>query len=193
MWAVNLSLFVGGVVLGSFVEYWWHRLAHLGYGRGLRRLHLHHHRTGLPAGALVEGVAYYFVTAPVALIALSVGWLAGDPIVALWFCGGGLAWSLWAGYSHQIQHERPELAFWSPVPVHYLHHHGPRPKANYGLGTHVWDRAFGTYDTTGWDERPKIGRLREYLSVRWVTMPPTPLVIRVGERPVETVPVTSAR
>jgi sterol desaturase/sphingolipid hydroxylase (fatty acid hydroxylase superfamily) len=175
VWAITIGLVVAGAVLGSFVEYWWHRLAHKGYGRALRRIHLHHHRTGMPAGALVERIGYYVVTAPVAAAALAVGWLAGDVPAALWFCGGAFLWSLWAGYSHQVQHEHPGIAFWSPVPVHYLHHFGPVPKANYGLGTHLWDKAFGTYDTTGWGDRPRVGRPREYLSVRWVTMPPAPL------------------
>jgi sterol desaturase/sphingolipid hydroxylase (fatty acid hydroxylase superfamily) len=162
-----VCLFVG-LVAGSFVEYWGHRGVHIGYGRFLRRVHLNHHREGFPAGAVVEGAAYAVVSLPVTLAVAALALFLGGWVAAAGIVIGGLAWAMWAGYSHQVQHEIPDICFWVPTPLHWLHHFGPRPKANYGLGTHVWDWVYGTYDPTGW-AGGRVGRLSEYLSVGWVS------------------------
>src|SRR5262249_62284977 len=111
---VWLAAFLIAVVVGTFVEYWGHRLMHWFL---LRKKRAEHHRAGWGQGWLGEFFDYLVGTLPI----LALGFLYSVE-AGVGFLAGGLVYAAWAAYSHQLQHERPELCFWLPRPVHYLHH-----------------------------------------------------------------------
>jgi sterol desaturase/sphingolipid hydroxylase (fatty acid hydroxylase superfamily) len=76
-----------------------------------------------------------------------------------------------AAYAHQVQHDRPELVFWLPRPVHHLHHKHKMWHHNFGILVDFWDRIFGTYKVVEWkpEKRPFQHRFREFFSIHWVT------------------------
>ena len=67
---------------------------------------------------------------------------------------GAVGYAAFAAYAHQVQHERPELVFWMPVPVHTVHHVYQQWRKNFGIGVDWWDRAVGTYEKTDWVPNP---------------------------------------
>lgn len=154
--AFGLALF-----LGTFVEYWGHRFMHRWL---LRKRHARHHQQGTGQGWLGEFFDYATGTLPLLPLgflysrAAGIGWLAG-----------GVVYAAWAAYSHQLQHERPELCFWLRRPVHYLHHHHHMWHHNFGISFSLWDHVFGTYKEMPW-EPPARGphRLREYFRINWL-------------------------
>jgi sterol desaturase/sphingolipid hydroxylase (fatty acid hydroxylase superfamily) len=85
------------------------------------------------------------------------------------FLAGGLFYAAWAAYSHQLQHERPELCFWLRRPVHYLHHHHHLWHHNFGISVSFWDHVFGTYKKVDWQPPPRPERLSPlmYLRIKW--------------------------
>jgi sterol desaturase/sphingolipid hydroxylase (fatty acid hydroxylase superfamily) len=131
----------GALLVGSLVEYGLHRALHSGWLRNTRlgQLHRAHHRPqatvqpwwregldyGLVALASLLGVLPCCLWLPLAFLA---GWAAG-----------AFAWAFWAAWCHERGHG--PSARNGP---HAWHH--ARPRANYGLGTHLWDRALGTWE-----------------------------------------------
>lgn len=161
------ALFFCGLVLSSLAEYWTHRMMHRAglLAAAHRRHHLH---------ASVGGVLYELcehakhggpvAAAPGAIVAWTVGLV---PAAA--FLAGGLAWAAWAAYAHQLQHEDPGSCFWLRMPIHAVHHHHDMRHANYGVGTDVWDRIFGTYVSAAWRSASESGPPRRGpLGIRWV-------------------------
>ncbi len=112
---VPVLAFVAALVVGSFLEYLGHRLMHLRWVLGHR--HIQHHVRGWGQGVLGEFRDYLYGL-PV------VGWFGFLHSVeaGVAFAVGTLVYAFFAGYSHQLNHERPELVFWMPRPVHHLHH-----------------------------------------------------------------------
>ena len=85
------------------------------------------------------------------------------------FAAGGLLFACWAAYSHQLQHEKPELCFWLPRPVHFLHHHQHMWHHNFGISFDIWDRVFGTYKKGDWQRDPSKRRtLAGYFTIKWI-------------------------
>src|SRR5262245_25379026 len=92
--------FVAALVFGSFAEYWGHRWMHRWL---LRKRHARHHQSGTGQGWLGEFFDYGTSTIPLMpwgfLWSLEVG---------IGFVAGGVAYAVFAAYSHQLQHEHPE-------------------------------------------------------------------------------------
>src|SRR5438876_12195479 len=100
----GLAAFFLGILVASFVEYWGHRAMHTIL---LKKKHVLHHKEGGAQGWFWEFLDYV----------LGAGFLL--PLGFLWsveagigFAGGALSYAAFSAYSHQLQHERPELCFW---------------------------------------------------------------------------------
>ena len=112
---VWLIAFLIALPVGTFVEYWAHRIMHAWL---LKKKHAEHHRDGWGQGWLGEFFDYAVGT----LIIMPVGFLYSVE-AGIGFVAGALAYAAFAAYAHQLQHEKPELCFWMVRPVHYLHHY----------------------------------------------------------------------
>src|SRR5262245_12684923 len=149
----GLAGFAGVAVVGSFVEYAVHILMHRRVLMG--RVHTEHHKDGQAQGFLGEFAVYLLGTLPVNAGGAVPAWWLGYPAFAAGWAAGGVAYAAFAAYAHQVQHEHPELTFWLPRPVHYLHHRDQMWHHNFGISLDVWDRVFGTYKKAEWvPERP---------------------------------------
>jgi sterol desaturase/sphingolipid hydroxylase (fatty acid hydroxylase superfamily) len=136
---------VGGFVIGTFGEYWIHRGMHRGVI--LAELHAGHHRDGTAQGVFGEARGYSLGARYGALIFLPIDYffLTGGAFGGGVICGAALH-ALFAGWSHQAQHEDPRLVWWmSKTPVHFVHHELGQVQANFGISVDWWDRVFGTY------------------------------------------------
>lgn len=136
--ALLVALFVG-----TLVEYWGHRFMHRWL---LKQRHARHHRDGTGQGWLLEFKDYTLGT----LVLLPLGFIHSLE-AGLGFLAGGLLYAAFAAYSHQLQHERPEMCFWMVRPVHFLHHEHHMWKHNFGISLDIWDRVFGTYQIGDWN------------------------------------------
>src|SRR5512139_3923860 len=96
--------FAAALVVGSLAEYWAHRLMHKRWVLGRR--HAEHHRLGTGQGVLGEFRDYLGAV----LIVGWVGFLDSVP-AGIGFLAGSVAFAVFAAYSHQVNHERPELIF----------------------------------------------------------------------------------
>jgi sterol desaturase/sphingolipid hydroxylase (fatty acid hydroxylase superfamily) len=175
-----LAAFVAALVLGTFVEYWGHRLMHEGWF--LRRHHAKHHAQRYGQGVLGEFRDYFLPT----LTILWVGFLV-SPEAGVGFAAGDVAYAFLAAWSHQIQHERPELCFWMARPTHRVHHDQQMWRHNFGITVDVWDRVFGTYEPIGeptpspWRHAPA-----EWLRIHWTS--PSPAMPPVRREPARSWP-----
>lgn len=166
-WLGASIAFFAALVVGTFVEYWGHRLMHA--GKVFNKRHLKHHRSGLGQGWFGEFRAY-LIPAPVIL---GSGFLYGF-LYSAWsgigFVIGGTLYAAFAAYSHQIQHECPELVFWMPQPTHYLHHKHNMWHHNFGISVDIWDRVFRTYTVVEWHpaKRPFDHPLSKFFQIKWV-------------------------
>jgi sterol desaturase/sphingolipid hydroxylase (fatty acid hydroxylase superfamily) len=149
------------LVVGTFVEYWGHRLMHSGWL--FRRRHGQHHAHHNGQGVLGEFRDYFTPT----LLIIGGGFLVSRP-AGFGFAAGDLVYALAAAYAHQVQHERPELCFWMPRPVHRMHHDYAMSRHDFGILFDGWDRVFGTYRPIGaartLSERPPIGA---WFAIHW--------------------------
>lgn len=162
-----LFSFVIALFVGTLVEYWGHRLMH---GFLLKKRHARHHRDGDGQGWLLEFKDYFLGSFPVTLIGglLAYYFLSLDAGIGFW--AGGILYAALAAYSHQLQHERPELCFWLSRPVHYLHHANHHWHHNFGITFDIWDRVFGTYKKVEWDWNQFRGK-RSYwglFRIKWI-------------------------
>ena len=151
-----------GLVLGSLVEYTVHRLMHM--GRFLKKRHALHHRNFEAQGWWGEFTDYAL---PGLLIAWA-GFLVSVP-AGLGFALGTVGYAAFAAYAHQVQHEKPDLAFWLGAPIHYRHHRENMWHHNFGIGVSLWDRLLGTYREASWELQRQPGKIpiREFASIRW--------------------------
>jgi sterol desaturase/sphingolipid hydroxylase (fatty acid hydroxylase superfamily) len=154
--------FVCALVLGSLVEYLAHRLMHKRWVLGRR--HADHHRDGTGQGVLGEFLDY-LLGAPL------VGWMGFLHSVraGIAYLCGTVVFAAFAAYSHQINHERPELLFWMRRPLHYQHHVHKLWFHNFAISVDVWDRVFGTYKPIEWrrERRAFQHPLRAFLQIKW--------------------------
>jgi sterol desaturase/sphingolipid hydroxylase (fatty acid hydroxylase superfamily) len=158
---MSIALFIG-LQLGSFVEYSVHRLMHKGAFLGKR--HAKHHRNFDAQGWRGEFTDY-------ALPGLLITWLdflASVP-AGIGFAIGTIGYAAFAAYAHQVQHEKPDLAFWLGSPIHYLHHRENMWHRNFGIGVSIWDRMLGTYKAADWQPERPLGnyRISEFVNIRW--------------------------
>lgn len=135
---VAVAFFCLALFVGSLLEYVVHRLMHAGYLFPAQ--HAKHHRTRGARGWFWEFGEHFLWLSPLTLL----GFLFSVEAGAGFFLGATLYVVLLA-YSHQLQHEHPERAFWLKYPVHYLHHRHDKGHYNFGIVTSVWDRLLGTY------------------------------------------------
>jgi sterol desaturase/sphingolipid hydroxylase (fatty acid hydroxylase superfamily) len=161
LWAFLIALLVG-----SLVEYWGHRLMHAWL---LKKRHVLHHKEGTGQGWLGEFRDYFTGTLPVIMVGGLISYFADSWETALGFIAGGTFYAALAAYSHQLQHEKPELCFWLPRPVHYLHHANHQWRENFGITFDLWDRVFGTYRKMEWDWSQHRGKRSFWglFSIRW--------------------------
>jgi len=160
---VELSVSLGlAFVVGTFVEYVVHRLMHS--GKMLGRKHAEHHQDGFGQGWLGEFADYFLPS----IVILWVGFL-WSVAAGVGFALGGTLYAAAAAYSHQLQHDRPELCFWLKRPVHYLHHKHRMWRHNFGILVDVWDRVFGTYRPVDWkpERRPFQHPISDFFRIRW--------------------------
>jgi sterol desaturase/sphingolipid hydroxylase (fatty acid hydroxylase superfamily) len=154
--------FLAALVVGSFLEYVTHRLMHKRFVLGRR--HAEHHRTNTAQGFAGEFRDYLFAL-PV------VGWLGflHSTAAGIAFAAGSIAFGAIAAYSHQVQHERPELVFWMPRPNHHLHHKFHLWHHNFGISFDVWDRVFGTFKVLEWTPDPaaRPRAFRDFVQITW--------------------------
>lgn len=157
-----LCSFLLVLFLGTFVEYWGHRLMHAWL---LKKRHARHHRDGDGQGWLLEFKDYFLGT----VWLLPWGFFGGVEFGIGWVAGA-MVYGMMAAYSHQLQHEKPELCFWLPRPVHYLHHHHHQWKVNFGITFDFWDRVFGTYKKMEWDTSQYNGKKSYWglLTIKWI-------------------------
>ncbi len=151
-----------GLLLGSFVEYAVHRLMHR--GRFLARRHAKHHRNFEAQGWWGEFTDY---SLPGLLIAWA-GFVVSVP-AGIGFAFGAIGYAAFAAYAHQVQHEKPDLAFWLGAPIHFLHHRENMWHHNFGIGVSLWDCLLGTYQAAEWRPQRRLGDypLREFVNIRW--------------------------
>lgn len=156
---VWLLAFLIAVPVGTLVEYWVHRFMHNWL---LKKKHAEHHRDGWGQGWLGEFYDYALGTLPL----MPAGFLFSVE-AGIGFAAGALFYAAFAAYSHQLQHEKPELCFWMSRPVHYLHHHKHMWKTNFGISVDIWDRVFGTYQKVDW-QRPPRGSWWGLFTIHWI-------------------------
>ncbi len=163
----GLAGFATAFFLGSLVEYLVHRFMHA-HPQGLGHGHVEHHQRGDGQGVYGEFRDYVKPGIPF----LWIGFLHSVPS-GIGGLVGGILYALFAAYSHQLNHDQPDLVFWLPRPVHHLHHTRRMWRHNFGIAVDIWDRIFGTYQAVPWQrQRP----LREYswrsfFDVKWYEPP----------------------
>lgn len=129
---------LSAALLGTFVEYWGHRLMHSGYL--LRKHHAKHHQAGSGQGWLREFRDYAVPSTPFCMLGFLV-----SPELGAGLLTGGLLYAAIAAYAHQAQHENPQLIWWMAQPVHSVHHFHREWHHNFGITVDWWDHVFGTY------------------------------------------------
>jgi sterol desaturase/sphingolipid hydroxylase (fatty acid hydroxylase superfamily) len=166
-WIYGIVALVLTFLSGTLMEYVIHRLMHKRYFLGKR--HAQHHRDGWGQGWLGEFRDYFLPCIPLTLIGFLVSTAVGIGAVV-----GVVVFTAVAAYSHQIQHENPDLVFWMPRPVHYLHHKYNMWRDNFGITVDWWDRLFGTYKPVEWRREKPIWQhgLRGYLCITWLAFHP---------------------
>jgi len=169
MWqmvAEGVGAFLIAFVIGTLVEYLVHRLMHRGHVLGKK--HAEHHRDGWGQGWLGEFSDYFLPT----LLVIWLGFLYSVAAGIGWALGG-FTYAALAAYAHQLQHEYPDLVFWMPRPVHYLHHKHHMWKTNFGILVDWWDHVFGTYKYVEWQRDKPIRSygLRCFFRISWYGIP----------------------
>jgi sterol desaturase/sphingolipid hydroxylase (fatty acid hydroxylase superfamily) len=158
-----LGLFAAFIV-GTFVEYWGHRLMH--EKKLLVKTHAVHHGNGTGQGVLGEFKDYFLPSLMIIWVGFPFSIAAG-----IGFALGDFLYALAAAYAHQVQHEHPELVFWLKQPVHYVHHRHRMWNHNFGIFVDIWDRILGTYKEVEWTrEVPEGGfPLSAWLEIHWAS------------------------
>jgi sterol desaturase/sphingolipid hydroxylase (fatty acid hydroxylase superfamily) len=159
---IVFAFFCLAVFLGSLIEYVAHRLMHAGYLFPAQHRCHHTHRGA--RGWFWEFGEYFLWLSPVMALGFLYSVAAG---IGLFL--GGLIYTMFVAYSHQLQHEHPERAFWLKYPIHYLHHRYDKGNYNYGVLVDVWDRALGTYRTYPYWRPPAEYRfsVRGLFDIKW--------------------------
>ena len=159
------AAFAFGFALWILAEYLLHRFAmHELNGKGIMsREHLEHH----VHSSWSFSVTHLMSWAGMLLVGFGVWmpltwWLAGPvPAVALAF--GWAAGYFFYEYQHAMAHLRaPSGSYGTWLRHHHFHHHFGHPRANHGVTTNVWDRAFGTC------EAPERVRVPRRLALPWL-------------------------
>lgn len=159
---ISLITFISAVIFSSFVEYWVHRLMHVNPTKGLGAKHSDHHRRNEGQGFVWELLDYLKGSGFAMVIPLFFSWEVGLP----WLIGG-LSYSIFAAYAHQLQHENPTRCVWMKMPVHYVHHKYGMWYNNFGIAVDWWDHVFGTYKLVDWLTEEELSQQRGYFDMKW--------------------------
>jgi sterol desaturase/sphingolipid hydroxylase (fatty acid hydroxylase superfamily) len=150
-WFSGPFVVAGGVVIVGFMssgllEYVLHRWVLHGPSSMARRGHAQHHAE---PRALISTPLFVIMTGALVIWGL-LGLVLPAGVAAL------LVFGLYAGYNyfalvHHWQHHRGHdlacVAYWRRLErLHHLHHH--RQVVNFGVSTTIWDRLFGTFQST---------------------------------------------
>jgi len=182
----DATMFVLCLAIGSFMEYFYHRIMHYNppiIKNTWGKKHQGHHESNSADGILREFCLYLngaavFLIVPFFILPLRKAcvWLV---------CA--LTWCLFTSVCHQASHENPCLLFWQSMPVHYVHHKYNEVSHNFGISTDFWDRVFGTYYFHPyWCGELELERYHSkggFLDLRWRTdQSPTELALRLEQR-----------
>jgi sterol desaturase/sphingolipid hydroxylase (fatty acid hydroxylase superfamily) len=145
-WVVAGAVVIAGFMSSGLLEYVVHRWVLHGPPSMATRGHARHHAE---SRALISTPLFVIMTGALAIWGL-LGLVLPAGVAAL------LVFGLYAGYNyfalvHHWQHHRGnDLACPAYVRrlerLHHLHHH--RQVVNFGIGTTMWDRLFGTFQPT---------------------------------------------
>lgn len=175
--AVSFVLAVG---VGTFVEYWGHRLMH--HNLVLKRRHARHHAHGSGQGWLGEFRDYVTPSLAIAWVGFLHSTAAG-----VGFLAGAVGYACLAAYAHQLQHEQPRRVFWMQQPVHAVHHYYAEWHHNFGITVDWWDRVFGTWRAhEPVPELLALGEGKGPFAIHWASVAP-PLPKRRRAEPLEAV------
>lgn len=137
--------FIFGFILGSFLEYWVHRLMHISPWFGSKMTgHYGHHRSGTAKGFLGDFLDFSLA----ALLVLPTFFVSLPLGITMFF--GTVTFAGFASYAHQVQHNNPAQCFWMKMPIHYVHHQNSQWDSNFGVAIDWWDHLFGTYKKVDW-------------------------------------------
>ena len=167
---VGIFFFTAAFMLGTFLEYWIHRLFHIKPKNRLKKMfpnigkvHTEHHVVGTGQGVLGEFRDYlqasliFFLVMFLFSREASIGWGIGS-----------IVYAAFAAYAHQLQHDNPTKCFWMKMPVHYVHHKFNQWDDNFGIGVDWWDRIFGTYKETEWLTEEELSKPElSALEIKW--------------------------
>ena len=161
-----VGLFSIAFVGGSLAEYFVHRLMHR--SRFMAAAHRRHHVKNSTGGVLHEFIEHCRGLPPALVIAALLAWTLGIASGAA-LLAGAIAYGAFSAYAHQLQHENPMRCFWMRMPIHYVHHANDMWGHNFGVGTDLWDRLFGTYRKVQWPgEKEREAPRRGMLEIRWL-------------------------
>jgi len=155
---VYLCAFFLAFVVGSLAEYWGHRFMHTWFKRAK---HIQHHQSAAGQGFLREFWGYTRGSWPIFLAGFCHSHQAG-----LGFALGGLSFSAFSAYAHELQHQHPECCFWLSQPIHHAHHRERLWFHNFGISCDVWDRVFGTYRAVPHERMARVDWLNLF-RIKW--------------------------
>jgi sterol desaturase/sphingolipid hydroxylase (fatty acid hydroxylase superfamily) len=170
--------FMGAFVFGIFVECAIHYLMHKRIMLG--NIYILHHSEGTGQAWWGEFLVYFLPAVPFLIGCFVFSWLVLDLLwLGIGIAAGGSWYAAFAAYSHQVQHEQPELAFWMRRPVHTIHHVHNMWRHNFGISLDWWDHVFGTYKRVEWQNKQPIKTAisSAFIGGRW------PISLRIRFRP----------
>ncbi len=142
---LKLSLFLGGAIFWTFLEYTLHR--GLGHNPKLKNIFtvehlLHHKEVNYFAAAYKKAIGAIVVVGGLTLIlGCLMSW--GNSFA---FSAGLVSMYLVYEYIHSYLHTHaPRNAYGVMLRKHHFYHHFNNPDKNHGVTTPFWDKIFGTY------------------------------------------------
>jgi sterol desaturase/sphingolipid hydroxylase (fatty acid hydroxylase superfamily) len=150
------------LAIATLAEYFIHRSMHWGFL--YRHGHQRHHARNESRTFLHDFLDYGTGAALFGWVGFVVSIPAGAGTLLGAFVYAGLA-----SYAHQLHHANADLVWWMQQPVHRLHHAHDMTAHNFGILVDWWDRIFGTYRPTEWQQSPSKGhlRLKNYIMIPW--------------------------
>ncbi len=110
-----------------------------------KRIHFDHHQD--PNDLSILFGALYTTLPAITVLTLPLGWAIGGPAAAaIAFATGSLVFCFYE-FCHCVQHLpfQPKSRWLRRIKKQHLAHHFHSEQGNYGITSHFWDRAIGTY------------------------------------------------
>ena len=139
-----------GLGLWSLLEYGLHRFAmHHRPGRDLiSREHLAHHADPAATSAALRTLGHLGVAALAAIGGLALSFVVGTPLAVGLAAGISIGYSSYELLHWHAHHRPPRTAYGVRLRHRHFQHHFGSPRANYGVTSRLWDRAFGSVEPT---------------------------------------------